>query len=124
MCARIQNLKSKHRTRLEFPHGGTCNPQELESHFGDITPAERGTLSRTVLNALPRQEREAIGIWVNRKASHDDMPKHGPTDPALQELLVFYAISHHARSNQKTVRDTVANIVDQRSAVGIILRAA
>lgn len=123
MCARLENVKTKHRAHLVFPNGAAGSPQKLEERFGDILPDERGRLSRKVLDAIPPHERDAITTWVKKKTSVDETPRPGPVDPALIELFVFYAVGHHATAKNTSINEMVGVIVAQKSA-GVILAHA
>lgn len=116
MCARFENLRAERRENLEFPNGSRGSPKQLEERFGDIPPHERGFLSRSLLGAIPPEQRVEIGAWASRMAKSDKV------DPGLKELLVFYAAAQAARPGQR-VQDVIAHVVTQRSA-DILLIAA
>lgn len=117
MCGRYANLRVELRERLEFPNGKVGSPKLLEDRFGDVSPEERGRLSRLVLGALPKHQRDATTDWIAKRAKKDKV------DPAVAELLVFYAVGHHATTNGTSIEEMVGAIVAQKSAAGVFLPA-
>jgi hypothetical protein len=117
MCARFSNLRVELRERLEFPNGKVGSPKLLEERFGDVSPEERGRLSRLVMGALPKGQREVTTDWISKRAKKDKV------DPAVAELFVFYAVGHHATSEGTSIEKMVGAIVAQKSAAGVFLPA-
>lgn len=118
MCETIENVRQDKRRSCDLPCGATVSLNDLNYKFADIPRGRRGEISRRVLAALPNGERFRFNNWV------ETTTKMRPVNPGHVELMMFLSIGHHASTTNAAIEDVVAKIVTQKSAVGVLLRAA